>query len=770
MSTSRSLSRLLLACLLVCLATPGLVSANRVPQPTLSVFCGTAVTQDEVAATHIDPRWTGSGRGARPERRALIIAVDQNEGGAALGFPAAGKGARELGKALNGLGFADVRIVAGEKASRPGVRRALKDLTGDLRGEGHKALVVWIGHGFVRSGDQSEQQLLTFYSGLSGDNDVFTNTLSSTELSEMLRGIRRPGVELGFILEACRTPIAGAPSKPPTKLKPAAEVECRTASGLHPALVPENLGMPLFTHHFIKALGNSASSRISLLGALRAAVAGTEQNSRQGPEITTGAADMLLVDRSNLTVTIQPLASNSSSPLPNTEIWFQGRKGQRNPVTGAMTFSGLSEGATYELRLKSDGHWTSEHYIDAEAENDGRTFEVFLNPRYIDIEGKVLSEANETVRVSLTGDFSNRALSGYHILKATPDAEGKFSLRVPASSNVHSLLVRSGSKVVSRVSIDLSSGLNSKSPIRIPIEALQTTAYANRIAAIDEARRKDATDRTGNGAEPSRPSRQNSSSGAGGNVPSGWVNAGTEQGEAGWATRVQDPKSGIVFRLIPSGTFLMGSPSSEYGRYDDETQHWVAITQPFYMAETETTQEQWHKVMGTNPSNFPGNDRPVENVSWTEAIEFCKQIGGALPTESQWEYACRAGTTTPFTFGSSISTSQANYDGNYAYGSGGKGSYRKQTTSVGSFNANAWGLFDMHGNVLEWCSDGYGDYPGGSQSSPVRDPKGSNSVSSRVLRGGSWNYGPGYLRAADRASLDPGGRLTGIGFRVSRIP
>ncbi|MFT7662676.1 MAG: sulfatase modifying factor 1 [Planctomycetota bacterium] len=253
-------------------------------------------------------------------------------------------------------------------------------------------------------------------------------------------------------------------------------------------------------------------------------------------------------------------------------------------------------------------------------------------------------------------------------------------------------------------------------------------------------------------------------------APSGWNAVGQSVGEDGWFETVVDPKSGIVFKLIPSGTFLMGSPESEESRGSDETQHWVKITKPFYMAETETTQEQWRKVMGTSPSHFSGSNRPVEQVSWTEAKEFCEKIGGVLPTESQWEYACRAGTSTPFSFGATISTSQANYNGNYTYGSGEKGSYREKTTDVRSFSANGWGLFDMHGNVWEWCSDGFGDYPSGSRSSPARDPKGSSSASSRMLRGGCWYYDPRYLRAAYRGYSGPGGGNYFLGFRVSRIP
>jgi formylglycine-generating enzyme required for sulfatase activity len=184
------------------------------------------------------------------------------------------------------------------------------------------------------------------------------------------------------------------------------------------------------------------------------------------------------------------------------------------------------------------------------------------------------------------------------------------------------------------------------------------------------------------------------------------------------------------------------------------------------MAETETTQEQWRKVIGTSPSRHSGSNLPVEMVSWWEAVEFCEKVGGVLPTESQWEYACRAGTTTPFSFGSTISRSQANYYD----GSAPKGGSRGKTTDVRSFSANTWGLYDMHGNVWEWCSDGFGHYPIGTLSSPVRDPKGFDGWASHVLRGGSWFNRPEDLRAANRREGSARGIGGYFGFRVSRIP
>ena len=164
---------------------------------------------------------------------------------------------------------------------------------------------------------------------------------------------------------------------------------------------------------------------------------------------------------------------------------------------------------------------------------------------------------------------------------------------------------------------------------------------------------------------------------------------------------------------IPGGTFMMGSPESEKGRDDDEAQQQITVND-FYMGKYEVTQEQWQAIMGNNPSRFDkGGKYPVEKVSWNDCQEFCEKLSEktgltfTLPTEAQWEYACRAGTTTPFYYGETLSTDIANYNGNYVYGKGTKGVYRKETTEVGSFPANGFGLYDMHGNVWEWCQDDY---------------------------------------------------------------
>jgi formylglycine-generating enzyme required for sulfatase activity len=214
------------------------------------------------------------------------------------------------------------------------------------------------------------------------------------------------------------------------------------------------------------------------------------------------------------------------------------------------------------------------------------------------------------------------------------------------------------------------------------------------------------------------------------------------------------------------GTFMMGSPEDEKDRDDDETQLKVTLTQGFYLGKHEVTQEQWEKVMGTNPSYHKGAALPVEKVSWDDAMEFCKKLTQmekeadrlpkgwtyTLPTEAQWEYACRAGTTTAYSFGDTITPKQANYDGNVG-----------KTTPVGTYPANAWGFHDMHGNVWERCLDWYGDYPDGSASDPV----GPSVGSIRVLRGGSWiNYGRN-MRSAYRFRYSPVDRFYSLGFRLS---
>ena len=228
---------------------------------------------------------------------------------------------------------------------------------------------------------------------------------------------------------------------------------------------------------------------------------------------------------------------------------------------------------------------------------------------------------------------------------------------------------------------------------------------------------------------------------------------------------------GMEFVLIPAGEFVMGS---EVGDVDEKPIHRVRITKPFYMGTCEVTQEEYEKVMGRNPSQFTSRRNPVEKVSWNNAVEFCTRLSqkeGAtyrLPTEAEWEYACRAGTRSPFCFGEIISTDMANYNGDYAYGKGPKGVNRKRTVPAGSFQPNAFGLHDMHGNVWEWCGDFYAqDY---YAKSPRQDPKGPPTGRLRMLRGGSWNYKPWFCRGGFHIGSPPNNVENDIGFRLVYDP
>ena len=230
-------------------------------------------------------------------------------------------------------------------------------------------------------------------------------------------------------------------------------------------------------------------------------------------------------------------------------------------------------------------------------------------------------------------------------------------------------------------------------------------------------------------------------------------------------------KMGMKLAYIPPGKFLMGSPEEEKGRRADEFQHAVEITKGFHMGKYEVTQEEYEKVMGENPSAYKGAKLPVEKVSWDDAQAFCKKLSAKegktyrLPSEAEWEYACRAGATTPFHFGETISTDQANYDGNYIYGNGQKGVHRYTTTAVGSFGANAWGLHDMHGNVMEWCEDWHDRtyYESSPKQNPTNNEPGH--FKERVARGGSYIDSPGAARSAYRSRSRPDFR-NDIGFRV----
>jgi formylglycine-generating enzyme required for sulfatase activity len=216
----------------------------------------------------------------------------------------------------------------------------------------------------------------------------------------------------------------------------------------------------------------------------------------------------------------------------------------------------------------------------------------------------------------------------------------------------------------------------------------------------------------------------------------------------------------------------MGSPDNEPGRDNDEKQHLVTLSKGFYMQTCETTQEQWKRIMNSNPSYFKdcGGDCPVESVSWQDVQAFIKQLNQkegkqySLPTEAQWEYAARAGSSTAFANGKITDTgcSDKNMDamGWYCGNAVGK------TYPVGRKQKNDWGLYDMHGNVWEWCSDWHGSYPDGS----VTDPAGLPDGSIRTIRGGSWINGAWFCRSAYRFRYGPGGRSGGLGFRLVLPP
>ena len=254
--------------------------------------------------------------------------------------------------------------------------------------------------------------------------------------------------------------------------------------------------------------------------------------------------------------------------------------------------------------------------------------------------------------------------------------------------------------------------------------------------------------------------------------------------------------------LINGGTFYIGSQNDDSILTRSEIRHQVTVSS-FYMNKYQVTQIEYEKIMGINPSNFIGANLPVEQVSWYDAIEYCNKLsqieglspvytidknlidpnnmnnkdtlkwvvtwdrnanGYRLPTEAEWEYACRAGTNTPFNTGNNITTDQANYNGNYPYGKNSKGIFRGKTTEVGSFRPNRLGLYDMHGNVWEWCWDWEGPY----STLPQIDPSGAVSSSGRIYRGGSWVNRADYIRSANRGASKPTTRSDNVGFRVVR--
>lgn len=219
----------------------------------------------------------------------------------------------------------------------------------------------------------------------------------------------------------------------------------------------------------------------------------------------------------------------------------------------------------------------------------------------------------------------------------------------------------------------------------------------------------------------------------------------------------------IELMFIPPGQFMMGSHQYEKDRKDDEHWHKVLIDTPFYIGKYEVTQGIWQEVMKKNPARFKGKNNPVEQVSWTECQVFLKKLGCQFPTEQQWEYACRAGTTTPFNLGENITTAQVNYDGNVPYNGAEDGIFRGKTVPVGSLGSpNFWGCHDFHGNVWEWCANWKADYKTGEKIKNPIDPK----QPYRVFRGGTWSGGALFARSAFRSSYSPRLKRSYLGLRL----
>ena len=257
--------------------------------------------------------------------------------------------------------------------------------------------------------------------------------------------------------------------------------------------------------------------------------------------------------------------------------------------------------------------------------------------------------------------------------------------------------------------------------------------------------------------------------------PSQPLSGGGDGGEKTGEPKTGDTKTitlpgGATMEMIycAPGSFWMGSPNDEEGRSDDEFRHRVTLTKGFWLGKYPVAKKQWKSVMKSNPSEPKGADLPVNCVSWEDCKEFIDAINSKtdlnarFPTEAEWEYACRAGTATAYSWGNSCNGKEANCDGNYPCGTKTKGPYKGTISKVGSYKANPWGFYDMHGNVWEWCGDWYGSYSKGA----VTDPKGPSSGVDRVLRGGCWSSFAVRCRSASRGSSVPGDGDFSCGFRL----
>ena len=271
-----------------------------------------------------------------------------------------------------------------------------------------------------------------------------------------------------------------------------------------------------------------------------------------------------------------------------------------------------------------------------------------------------------------------------------------------------------------------------------------------------------------------------------------WAENAPSQQRAG--TVIKNPR-GMEFVYLPAGDFMMGSTDAavqtaykqaqidvgaDHAKMEwftrEQPRHRVRIAEGFYLGRYEVTQAQWQAVTENNPSEFKGCDQcPVEQVSWSDAQEFIRRLNAmndgfrySLPSEAQWEYGCRAGTTTEFAFGNSLSSVPANFDGNYPYDGAAKGVNRKKTTPVGSFQPNAWGLYDMHGNVWEWCADVWHENYNGAPTDGSAWLTGGDS-NFRVDRGGSWDFHGDALRSAYRLKARPDARINNSGLRLVAV-
>ena len=248
---------------------------------------------------------------------------------------------------------------------------------------------------------------------------------------------------------------------------------------------------------------------------------------------------------------------------------------------------------------------------------------------------------------------------------------------------------------------------------------------------------------------------------------------GSETGVSGLPSRVRHISTGIVLVLIPPGSFKMGSPESELQRDSDEVQRTVVITSAFYMGETEVTVAQWKQIMGAMPRDTVSSDDgelPITGVSWHKAKEFVNSMNAQgpsswrLPSEAEWEYACRAGTTTAFSFGDNITPDQVNYNGLRPYAGGKPGLLRDQPVAVRSLPKNPWDLYEMHGNVFEWCEDLYVVHP------ELKTSAIDSSGASRVLRGGAWSSKGKKIRSGSRDGYPPASSGAKYGFRIAMSP